>query len=424
MLNIKEIRQNPERFDESHKKRGLKLFTDKVISLDEEYRSILTKLQHLQQERNDIAKQFGMNKKQGLDTTELSEKSDHIKAQLHEFELLSKQCKQRLDDILLEQPNLLDDQTPLGKDEDENIVLKTVGEPKVYDFEVKPHDELGVSLDMLDFEQAAHISGSRFVFLKKDLSRLERALSNFFLDVNSKEFGFEEVSPPLLVRDNAALGTAQLPKFKEDLFLTTTNHWLISTGEIPLTNYVADKMLKESELPLRYTASTPCFRSEAGSAGKDTKGMIRLHQFNKVELVSIASEKAAEEEFLHVSNVVETILQRLELPYRVSFLCSGDTGFGAKKTYDYEVWVPSQKTYREISSCSYCGDFQARRMNTRYKPSDGGKNTYVHTFNASGLPTGRTLVAIMENYQQSDGSIKIPHVLVPYMNGQTVIKRG
>lgn len=423
MFDIKDIRNTKEYIDEGHKKRGLSLFSENVLKLDEKYRECITALQNFQKERNDIAKEFASVKNNPEKSLELSKRSEFIKTSIHNFEKESKEYKEQIDDILSHQPNTPLDNVPMGTCEKENVCVKINGDIPLFDFEPKPHFELGEQLEMIDFEQATVISGSRFVYLKKDLSRLERALNAFFLDVNTQEFGYTEVSPPFLVNDKAAYGTAQLPKFKDDLFQTTTGHWLISTGEIPLTNLVADKIVKESALPLRFTASTPCFRSEAGAAGRDTRGMIRLHQFNKVELVSITSQENVEEEFNHMLKAVETILQRLALPYRCVELCTGDLGFSARKTYDLEVWLPSQKTYREISSCSYCGDFQGRRMNARYKTKEG-KNMFVHTYNGSSLPTGRTLVAILENYQQKDGSIKIPPVLIPYMNGQTIIQKG
>lgn len=422
MFDIKYIRTHQNIVDEGQRKRGGDLFSDSVLELDEKHRFVLTELQNLQQLRNEIAKEFGLRKQKGLDVSDLSQKSEEVKSQISDLEIQAHDYKKQIDDILSSQPNTPLEEVPFGKAETDNVLFKQEGNIRSFDFEPLPHYELGEKLGMLDFEQASVVSGSRFVYLKKDLARLERALIQYFLDVNTQEFGYEEVSPPLLVNDAAAYGTAQLPKFKDDLFKATTGHWLISTSEISLTNMVLGKLLKEEDLPLRYTAVTPCFRSEAGAAGRDTRGLIRLHQFNKVELVSITSEKNPEEELQRMLNVSETLLKRLELPYRVMLLCSGDMGFAAKKTYDIEVWLPSQNTYREISSCSYCGDFQARRMNARYKEAESKKNVFMHTFNGSALPTGRTLVAILENYQQKDGSIQIPAVLIPYMNGQKIIK--
>lgn len=421
MLDLKKIRNTPQLFDEGHAKRGLSPFTQSTLELDQEYRSVLTQVQTLQAERNQIAKEFGQWKKDGKDTAPLTQKSDLVKAQLAKLEQIAKTLEKQLDDILSTQPNTPLEDVPIGKDETHNVCIKTVGTPKTFDFDILPHYELGENLKMMDFSQAAVVAGARFVYLKSDLARLERALSAFMLDTHTQEFGYTEVNPPLLVNDKAAFGTAQLPKFTEDLFHTNTGHWLISTAEISLTNLMLDKVVSKADLPLRFTGSTPCFRSEAGAAGRDTRGMIRLHQFNKVELVSIATEEQAESEFNHMLNAAQTILQRLDLPYRVMYLCSGDMGFSARKTYDIEVWLPGQNAYREISSCSYCGDFQGRRMNARYKDSD--KMAFVHTFNGSGLPTGRTMVAILENYQNADGSITVPHVLVPYMNGKTCIEK-
>jgi seryl-tRNA synthetase len=306
---------------------------------------------------------------------------------------------------------------PAGADESANVELRRWGEPRAFDFEPKEHDEIGARLGM-DFGRAAKLAGARFVVLFGQLARLERALAAFMLDLHTKDHGYTEVNPPLLVRDRVLFGTGQLPKFADDSFRTTAGHWLIPTAEVALTNLVADEILDSDQLPLRYTAWTPCFRSEAGAAGKDTKGMIRQHQFTKVELVSITKPEASESEHERLTACAETVLQRLELPYRVMILCSGDTGFTVRKTYDLEVWLPGQRRYREISSCSNCGDFQARRMRARFRPKGERRTEFVHTLNGSGLAVGRTLIALLETYQEADGSVRLPPALRPYMDGR------
>ena len=327
---------------------------------------------------------------------------------------------EKLHEILSSHPNILENDVPIGNDENENIELRCFSQPKVFSYLPKEHDILGARNNAMDFETATKISGARFVFLKDDLCLLERALATFMIDTHVSEYGYSEISPPALVWDKALFGTGQLPKFKEDLFVTTGEHALIPTAEVSLTNYVREKILSEDELPLRLTAWTQCFRSEAGSAGRDTKGMIRQHQFSKVELVSIVPEDKSKIEHERMTECAEGILKKLDLPFRTMLLCSGDTGFSAQKTYDLEVWLPGQGKYREISSCSNCGSFQARRMNARYKDHDG-KNKFVHTLNGSGLAVGRTMVAILENYQNEDGSISVPPILQSYMRGKTHI---
>jgi len=312
---------------------------------------------------------------------------------------------------------------PVGPDETGNVEVRRVGDPPRFDFEPKQHFEIGEALGLMDFETAAKLSGARFVVLKGALARLERAIASFMLDLHTTEFGYTEANPPLLVRDDAAFGTGNLPKFAEDLFHTTNGYWLIPTAEVSLTNFVREQIIDEAALPMRLTAWTPCFRSEAGAAGKDTRGMIRQHQFTKVELVSITTPEQSLAEHERMTACAEEVLKRLGLPYRTVLLCTGDMGFASQKTYDIEVWLPGQNTYREISSCSVCGDFQARRMNARYRPKDG-KPEYVHTLNGSGLAVGRTLIAILENYQQADGSVIIPEVLRPYMRGMERITKA
>ncbi|MBP9752680.1 MAG: serine--tRNA ligase [Proteobacteria bacterium] len=424
MFDIKLIRQDPEFYNHGHHRRGLSSFTEDLLLLDEEHRLLLTKLQHLQSERNSLAKEFGILKKNGKDTSHISDRTNQIKEEIPTLEKQAKELEDKIFSILSIQPNTPLEDVPNGINEEDNVCLKTVGNLKTFSFTPKAHYDLGEDLNMIDFEQAAVVSGSRFAYLKSDIARLERALANFMLDSHTQNFGYTEVSPPLLVNSHAAFGTAQLPKFKEDLFEANTGHWLISTSEISLTNLMLSKMVSEQELPLRFTAYTPCFRSEAGAAGRDTRGLIRLHQFNKVELVSITTKEQAENEFDRMVSAAETILQKLALPYRIMYLSTGDMGFAAQKTYDLEVWLPAQNAYREISSCSYCGDFQGRRMNARYRPLNGDKPLFVHTFNGSGLPTGRTLVAILENYQNADGSVSIPDVLIPYMGGKKIIEKA
>jgi seryl-tRNA synthetase len=424
MHDIKIIRENPDAFTRALKRRpaienpeGL---TAKLLELDEHKRKEITELQELQAKRNDVAKQIPMAKKEGKDVAPLIEEGNRIKQRIAELEATHSEGGE-LEDALMRIPNLLADDVPNGADENANQEIRIWGKkPEVVG--AKEHFDLGEQLGMMDFETATKISGSRFVLLSSHLARLERALANFMLDIHTHEFGYTECNPPVLVKANALRGTGQLPKFEEDLFKTTNDYYLIPTAEVSLTNIVADSIIEESYLPRRFTAWTPCFRSEAGSAGKDTRGMIRQHQFSKVELVSIVKPEDSVAEHERMTNAAETILQRLGLHYRVMLLCAGDTGFGARKTYDIEVWLPGQNRFREISSCSNCGDFQARRMKARYRKSGEKSPVLVHTLNGSGLAVGRTLVAILENYQQPDGSIKVPEALVPYMGGLTSIE--
>lgn len=420
MHDIKTIRDNPDAFDAAMKRRGSSVRAAGLLTLDEERRAKLTEVQKLQAERNEFAKKIGMAKKAGENADALMEQSKQNNETLAELEK-NLQEQDALRDALSGIPNLLADDVPDGADESDNKEIKRVGEKPAFDFEVKDHIALGEALGMMDFETAAKMSGARFVLLQGALAKLERALAQFMLDEHGKR-GYTEIVPPLLVRDNAVFGTGQLPKFAEDLFRTDNGYWLIPTAEVPITNIVADSIVATETLPRRYTAYSPCFRSEAGSAGKDTRGMIRNHQFTKVELVSITLPEESEAEHERMLEAAENILQKLGLHYRVVVLCSGDTGFSARKTYDIEVWLPGQDTFREISSCSNCGDFQARRMKARFK-REGSKNTeFVHTLNGSGLAVGRTLIAVLENYQQEDGSIVVPEALRPYMGNIDVIK--
>lgn len=423
MLDMKWIRENPEAFDASLTKRGGFAMARRLIALDEEKRKRIAEIQDLQARKNHHAKALGMiADKKGLEFQEAREEGNQLKNALSMLEDAHEKDDE-LERLLAELPNILHDDVPEGDDENANVEVRKWGEPTQFHFTPKEHSDLGPALGMMDFEDTAKISGARFVTLKKDLSRMERALAAFMIDIHTKEFGFEEVTPPALVREHALFGTGQLPKFAEDNYSTTDGYWLIPTAEVALTNLVREKILEEAELPIRMTACTPCFRSEAGSAGKDTKGMIRMHQFTKVEMVVIASEDTSWDEHERMTKGAETILQRLELPYRVVILCSGDIGFGAQKTYDLEVWLPGQQAYREISSCSNCGPFQARRMKARYRKAGQKENRFVHTLNGSGLAVGRTMVAILENYQQEDGSIRIPEALRPYMGGQEEIRK-
>lgn len=415
MHDIKFIRSNPEKFDLALKNRFLEnqieFSSKELIKIDEEKRFKQTKIQELQSKRNEFAKKIAVLKKNGENIDEILQSSKSVN---DELEILEKDftIDEKLNEILSRIPNILDEKVPFGKDENDNVEVEKWGEIPKFDFTPKSHYEIGKDLKILDFEQSSIISGARFSTLSGDLAKLERALSNFMLDF-ACENGFMEISPPNLVKDKAMFGSSQLPKFSEEAFKTVDGYWLIPTAEVSLVNLVAEKTLTEEELPLRFTAYTPCFRREAGSAGKDTKGMIRQHQFKKVELVSITSPQDSQKEHEKITEIACKILQKLNLPYRKILLCSGDTGFGATKTYDIEVWLPSENRYREISSCSNCGDFQARRMNAKYKKD--GKNHFVHTLNGSALAVGRTIIAILENYQNQDGSVNIPEILQKYI---------
>jgi seryl-tRNA synthetase len=424
MHDIKWIRENPDAFDEGLKKRGLEPQSASLIALDKTRREAQTRAQEIQQERNALSKQIGIAKSKGVDAADLLEKVSASKAAEEAAEGEADTRKSELDAVLEGIPNIPGDGVPEGADESANEEVAVWGEKPALDFEPKEHYEIGEALGAMDFERAAKLSGSRFVLLTGPLARLERALAQFMLDLQTNEFGYNEVSPPVLVRDTALYGTGQLPKFGEDLFRTTEDHWLIPTAEVPLTNLVAGEILEEDALPLRFTAHTGCFRAEAGAAGKDTRGMLRQHQFYKVELVSIAHPNHSDEEHERMTGAAETVLQRLGLHYRKMMLSTGDMGFSARKTYDLEVWLPGQGAYREISSCSNCGDFQARRMNARYRPKEGKGTRFVHTLNGSGLAVGRTLIAVLENYQRADGTVAVPEALQPYMGGIETIGPG
>ena len=423
MHDIKAIRENPAEFDALWAKRGLEPQSKKIVDQDALIRKAQQVVQEAEAARNKSSKLIGQAMGKG-DKEEAERLKTEVAGAKNVIAAMGVQLegeKLRLKEILSSLPNVPFADVPEGEDEESNVELHTHLEPTKLGFEPKDHADLGEALGMMDFETAAKMSGSRFVVLSGQLSRLDRALAAFMLDLQTEENGYTETTPPFLVWDKALYGTGQLPKFEEDLYKTTADHYLIPTAEVSLTNTVRESIVDPDTLPRRMTAHTPCFRSEAGSAGRDTKGMIRQHQFNKVELVSIVKPEDSEAEHKRMLGCAEDVLKRLELPYRVVELCTGDLGFGARRTFDIEVWLPSQDTYREISSISNCGDFQARRMNARYKHAEKD-NRFVHTLNGSGLAVGRTLVAVLENYQNADGSITVPKALVPYMGGVEVIK--
>lgn len=419
MHDIKFIRENPEDFDAALAKRGVDPAARNLLALDEQSRGLKTELQNGQARRNEASKAIGQAKGQGDEETAqaLMAEVAELKSKMPEVEDKERELSDRLRDILATLPNLPMDDVPPGTDENDNVEIFRWGAPRAFDFTAREHSDIGPALG-LEFETASAMSGARFAFLRGRMARLQRAIGQYMLDQQTAKNGFQECAPPLLVRDEAVFGVGQLPKFAEDMFQTTDGRWLIPTAEVSLTNSVREQILDEANLPIRLTALTPCFRSEAGSAGKDTKGLIRQHQFEKVELVTIAHPDHSGEEHERMTAAAESILQALELPYRKMLLCAGDMGAAARKTFDLEVWLPGQDTYREISSISNCGDFQARRMNSRFRPEGEEKGTrFVHTLNGSGLAVGRTLVAVLENYQQADGSVVIPSALLPYMGG-------
>jgi seryl-tRNA synthetase len=463
MYDIKWIRENTETFDRGRIRRGLDPLAAELLARDDERRAAISKSQAAQERRNAASKEIGTAMKAGDANLAKALKIEvgELKERLAELEAEEREAIKKLDERLWEIPNTPLDEVPDGRDENDNVEVRRVGEPRSLNFVPKEHFEIGEALGLMDFETAAKISGARFVVLKGALARFERALAQFMLDLHTSEHGYVEVSPPILVRDEAMFGTAQLPKFEDDQFSTSViskiverirssfidipaqirgepptptktkirevfekeRLWLIPTAEVPLTNLVREKILDEKELPLRFTACTPCFRAEAGAAGKDTRGMIRQHQFTKVELVSITTQDASLKEHERMTSCAEEVLKRLKLPYRVATLCTGDMGFASQKTYDIEVWLPGQNRYREISSCSVCGDFQARRMNARYRPEGAKATRFVHTLNGSGVAVGRALVAVLENYQNGDGSVTVPEALRGYMGGMERIAK-
>jgi seryl-tRNA synthetase len=458
MHDIRSIRDNPNAFDEGLTKRGVAPLSAGLIALDERRRAAIAALQAAQERRNALSKEIGQAKakKDDARAAELMAEVAHLKDGAPALEAAEREASAALDKALADIPNTPNPDVPVGEDEHENVERHRFGAPRDLAM-AKEHFGIGEAMGLMDFETAAKLSGSRFVVLRGELARLERALGQFMLDLHTGEHGYTEVAPPLLVRDEVMFGTAQLPKFRDDQFRATREQdfeapveqardeldaqrkgslqpltpftagirevgmWLIPTAEVPLTNLVRESVLTEDELPLRFTALTPCFRAEAGAAGRDTRGMLRQHQFTKCELVSITTPERSAEEHERMLSCAEEVLKRLDLPYRVVTLCTGDMGFASAKTYDIEVWLPGQKTYREISSCSVCTDFQARRMNARYRPKEGKGTRFVHTLNGSGVAVGRALIAVMENYQNADGSVTVPETLAPYMGGLTRI---
>ena len=421
MHDLKQIRDDPQVFDAGVKRRGLPPQSAEILALDAKRRAAQTRLQEYQQRRNEVSRQVGAAKSKGQDATELMAEVAQLKGAMEAATAEEQAAAAELDQVLAGIPNLPAADVPAGADADANVEIRRHGSPRNFPFPPKQHFDVGEKLGLMDFEAAAKLAGSRFVVLKGALARLERALAAFMIDIHTGEFGYREILPPFLVNDQTAYGTGNLPKFGEDLFRTREGFWLIPTAEVPLTNLVADEILDESVLPLRFTAHTPCFRSEAGAAGKDTRGMIRVHQFSKVELVSITHPDQSAAEHERMTNCAEEVLKRLGIPYRVVTLCTGDMGFASQKTYDIEVWLPGQGAYREISSCSNCGEFQARRMKARFRKAGDKGTRFVHTLNGSGLAIGRTMIALIENYQEADGSVVLPDVLVPYMGGLKVI---
>ncbi|AJD41037.1 seryl-tRNA synthetase [Rhizobium gallicum bv. gallicum R602sp] len=426
MLDIKWIRENPEALDEALAKRGAEPLAQSLIALDEKRRSAVQRVQDLQSRRNAASREIGaaMAQKNSELAEKLKAEVAEMKVSLPAAEEEDRQLTAELNDALARIANVPLDDVPVGKDERDNVIARTVGEKPRWNHTPKEHFEIGETLGYMDFERAAKLSGSRFTVLTGPLARLERALGQFMIDLHTTEHGYSEVSSPLMVRDEAVFGTAQLPKFAEDLFRTTDGRWLIPTAEVTLTNLVSGEILEQEKLPLRFTALTPSFRSEAGSAGRDTRGMLRQHQFWKCELVSITDAESSIAEHERMTACAEEVLKRLGLHFRTMTLCTGDMGFGSRKTYDIEVWLPGQNAYREISSCSVCGDFQARRMNARYRGKDDKSTKFVHTLNGSGTAVGRCLIAVLENYLNEDGSVTIPDALLPYMGGLTKIERA
>ncbi len=483
MHDLKAVRDDPRAFDAALARRGLPARAATILELDRKHRAVIQRLQELQARRNDVSKQIGQKKARGENADDLVAETGRIKAELPVLESQEREAGKAVQDLLAGLPNVPQADVPEGKESADNVELRRVGTPPQFDFKARDHVAIGEGLGGMDIATAARMSGARFTLLKGQVARLERALAQFMLDLHTQEFGYTEVSPPLMVRDNAVYGTGNLPKFGEDLFRATylapqaesryqqaleqklaalpiisftagtastsansfffttlrdnltksaaalpeeqrllEKYWLIPTAEVPMTNIAAEQIIDEDRLPWRFTAFTPCFRSEAGAAGKDTHGMLRQHQFYKVELVSIAHPDRSAEEHERMTSCAEEVLKRLGLAYRTVVLCSGDMGFSAQKTYDIEVWLPGQETYREISSCSNCGEFQARRMQARFRPRAGKGTRFVHTLNGSGLAVGRALIAVLENCQRKDGSVELPKALVPYMGGVEVLR--
>jgi len=419
MHDIRAIRADPNGFDAGLARRGLPAVADRLLHIDVDRRAALTAVQDKQSRRNALAKQVGQGRRTGADTAAMEAEATALRDEMAALEQRAGALDLAIRHELEALPNTLDPDVPDGADETANVVVKQVGEPKRFDFAPQEHFQLGEALGLMDFERAARMSGSRFTILRGGLARLERALGQFMLDLHTTRHGYTETQVPLLVNDAAAYGTDKLPKFAEDLFRTTDGRWLIPTAEVPLTSLVMDEIVPADRLPMRVTALSECFRSEAGAAGRDTRGMLRQHQFRKVELVSVTHPDDSDAEHERMTACAEAVLEALGLPYRRMLLCAGDTGFGAAKTYDLEVWLPGQGAWREISSCSNTRAFQARRMNARVRGADGKAAGFAHTLNGSGVAVGRALIAVMENYQQADGSIRMPPALVPYMAGTT-----
>ncbi len=426
MHDLRWVRENPAEFDRGLARRGLMPVAEQILVFDRDWRALETEAQESQATRNRLSREIGAAKKRGEPVHDILSRIEGSKAEELATAAKAAELRKAIDDLLASLPNLPAEEVPDGPDESANRELRRHGAPPLFDFVPLAHEAIGERLGLMDFARAGRLSGARFVVLKGALARLERALGQFMLDLHTREFGYLEVSPPLLVRDEALFGTGQLPKFAEDQFRTTDGYWLIPTAEVPLTNLVAGDILDEAALPLRFVAWTPCFRSEAGAAGRDTRGMIRQHQFPKVELVSITRPEDSVAEHERMTACAEEVLRRLGLAYRVMLLSAGDMGFSARKTYDLEVWLPGQEAYREISSCSDCGPFQAQRMKARYRPAAGGgggrATQPVHTLNGSGVAVGRAMIAVLENYQRHNGTVAIPEALQPYMNGQQSIE--
>lgn len=423
MLDIKLIRSNPEEVKRALEKRGTQANLEEFLKLDEERRTLLVEVEQLKSLRNRESEEIARRKKQGEPADDLIEKMREVSGKIKEMDERVKEIEERLEQLLLMIPNIPDESVPVGESDADNVEVRRWGELRKFDFDPKPHWELGEALGILDFERAAKITGSRFVVYKGAGARLERALINFMLDLHIEKHGYKEIFPPFIVNRASMTGTGQLPKFEEEAFklYNNTDYFLIPTAEVPVTNLHRDEILEKDDLPIYYVAYSGCFRAEAGSAGRDTRGIIRQHQFNKVELVKFTEPDKSMEELEKLTKDAEEVLQLLGLPYRVVALCTGDLGFASAKTYDIEVWMPSYNRYVEISSCSNFKDYQARRANIRYRPEKGAKPQYVHTLNGSGLAVGRTTAAILENFQQPDGSVVIPEVLRPYMGGMEVI---
>ena len=423
MLDLKYIRNNIEFLKGILENRNAKIDLDRFEQLDEERRELLSEVETLKYKRNNASQEVGKLKRAGEDASHIIEEMGDVSSSIKAIDKKLSVIEEEIRYFQMTIPNVYHESTPIGNDDTDNILVRTWGEPAKFDFDAKPHWELGEELEILDFERGVKLGGSRFTLYRGAGARLERALINFMLDLHTTEHGYTEHLTPILVKPEICEGTGQLPKFGDDMYKTEDDMYLISTSEITLTNIHRGETLSETDLPKYYTAFSPCFRREAGSYGRDIRGLIRQHQFNKVEMVKLAHPNNSNEELEKMVVNAETVLQKLGLPYRVVQLCTGDIGFSATKTYDLEVWLPSEDTYREISSCSNCGNFQARRMGLRFKPSQGGKSEFVHTLNGSGLAVGRTLLAVMENYQQADGSFLIPEALKPYMGGLDVVKK-